>query len=212
MTAGTSGGSDGTGSTAASASKNRADVSAQVEELVVAVAVLALGIVMVVGALGFDSGAGYQVVGPGVFPMIVGVLGLVCGAVLSVTRARLLVSGLGAGSVEACRGRGTGTSRLGDPDGSDAEDKGESATVRASIGWRGVLSLAGLLIGYAVLLVPVGFWQLTGLVFALAAKIFGGKRFVRNVIIGYVLALAVYFLFDRVLGVGLPDGYIRIAG
>lgn len=211
MTAGTSGGG-GTGSTVASASKNRADVRAQVEELVVAVAVLALGIVMVVGALGFDGGAGYQVVGPGVFPMIVGVLGLVCGAVLTVTRTRLLVSGLGASSVEASRGRGTGTSRLGGPDGTDAEDKGESETIREPIGWRGVSLLAGLLIAYAVLLVPVGFWQLTGIVFALAAKIFGGKRFVRNLIIGYVLALAVYFLFDRVLGVGLPDGYIRIAG
>lgn len=203
---------ESSGGTTASASRNRADVSARVEELVVAIAVLVLGIIMVAGAMGFDGGAGYQVVGPGVFPMIVGFLGLVCGAVLTVTRTRQLVSGLGAGPVEARRSGGTGTARLGDPDGTDAEDKGESATVRASIGWQGVLSLACLLIGYAVLLVPVGFWQLTGLVFALAAKIFGGKRFVRNVIIGYVLALAVYFLFDRVLGVGLPDGYIRIAG
>ncbi|WP_152349061.1 tripartite tricarboxylate transporter TctB family protein [Brevibacterium sp. CFH 10365] len=202
---------DSSGGTTASAKHPRAGAGAAVEELIIAVAVFAFGLVMVVGALGFDGGAGYQVVGPGVFPMIVGVLGLVCGAVLTVTRAQLLVGRIRGGTRDDGPGEGSRGEHEG-PAGQPIAGSDEPGGAREPIGWRRVALLAGLLIGYAVLLVPVGFWQLTGLVFTLSTKIFGGKRFVRNLLIGYVLALAVYFLFDRVLGVGLPDGYFRIAG
>lgn len=202
---------EASGGKTASSTPIRTDSGVEIEEFVIAVAVLALGVAMVVGALSFDGGAGYQVVGPAAFPMIVGVLGLVCGAILTVTRSRLLVRHLGWGNRDASpyEERRSEHEALEEK---PTVGSGESEESRGAIGWRGVCLLAALLIGYAVLLVPVGFWQLTGLVFALATKIFGGKRLVRNLIIGYVLALVVYFLFDRLLGVGLPDGYIRIAG
>lgn len=169
-------------------------VAAAVEESIIAIAVLALGAVLVVGAVGFRGGAGYQAVGPAVFPIIIGGVGLVCGSVLTIARVRVLLKALQGGKDSA------------------TEESVSRDTGREAIGWKGVTLLVVLLGGYALLLVPVGFWQLTGLVFALAARIFGNKHIVRNLIIGYSIALTIYFLFDRLLGVGLPDGYIRIAG
>lgn len=169
-------------------------VAAAAEELIIAIAVLALGGVLVVGAVGFRGGAGYQAVGPAVFPIIIGGVGLVCGAVLVIARTRVLLNAMKGGKEH-------------ETDGSVAVE-----ARREAIGWKGVFTLAVLLGIYALLLVPAGFWQLTGLVFALAARIFGNRHIVRNLIIGYAIALTIYFLFDRLLGVGLPDGYIRIAG
>ena len=168
--------------------------AAAVEESIVAIAVLILGIVLVVGAIGFRGGAGYQAVGPAVFPIIIGGVGLVCGGVLTIARVKVLLNVLRGGKA------------------GETEELGAGETGREAIGWKGVTLLAVLLGGYAMLLVPIGFWQLTGLVFALAARIFGSSHIIRNLIIGYAIALTIYFLFDRLLGVGLPDGYIRIAG
>lgn len=168
--------------------------AAAVEESIVAIAVLILGAVLVIGAIGFRGGAGYQAVGPAIFPIIIGSVGIVCGGVLTFARVRVFLNVL--------RREKTSEKKV-----TVAGD-----TEREAIGWKGVALLAALLGGYAMLLVPVGFWQLTGLVFALAARIFGNKHIFRNLIIGYVIALTIYFTFDRLLGVGLPDGYIRIAG
>ena len=51
--------------------------------------------------------------------------------------------------------------------------------------------------GVRLLLVPAGYWQATTLFFVAVARVLGSRRLVRDVLVGLVLALATYFLFDR---------------
>ncbi|MEU7746399.1 tripartite tricarboxylate transporter TctB family protein [Nonomuraea sp. NPDC049158] len=83
------------------------------------------------------------------------------------------------------------------------EDKG--------VHWRPVLLLIGALALYAVLLAPVGYWQATTLFFVAVARVLGSRKLVRDLVVGLLLALATYLLFDRVLGITLPPGLIRLA-
>jgi putative tricarboxylic transport membrane protein len=82
---------------------------------------------------------------------------------------------------------------------------------REGLRWRPVLVLIAALILYAVLLVPVGYWQATTLFFTAVARVLGSRRLVRDLIVGLLLALATYFLFDHVLGITLPPGLVRLA-
>ena len=77
--------------------------------------------------------------------------------------------------------------------------------------WRPVLLLIGALALYAVLLAPVGYWQATTLFFVAVARVLGSRKLVRDLVVGLLLALATYLLFDRVLGITLPPGLIRLA-
>ncbi|MFI7706230.1 tripartite tricarboxylate transporter TctB family protein [Nonomuraea sp. NPDC049480] len=79
------------------------------------------------------------------------------------------------------------------------------------IHWPSVGMLVAALAGYALLLVPAGYWQATTVFFAVVARVLGSRRPVRDVLVGLVLALATYFLFDRLLGITLPPGLIRLA-
>ncbi|MEU7862507.1 tripartite tricarboxylate transporter TctB family protein [Nonomuraea sp. NPDC049141] len=85
----------------------------------------------------------------------------------------------------------------------ESEDEG--------IHWRPVLLLIGTLALYATLLVPVGYWQATTLFFLAVARVLGSRKLVRDLVVGLLLALATYLLFDRVLGITLPPGLIRLA-
>ncbi|MEU4228249.1 tripartite tricarboxylate transporter TctB family protein [Nonomuraea sp. NPDC026600] len=77
--------------------------------------------------------------------------------------------------------------------------------------WRPVLLLIGTLALYAALLAPVGYWQATTLFFVAVARVLGSRKLVRDLVVGLLLALATYLLFDRVLGITLPPGLIRLA-
>ncbi len=79
------------------------------------------------------------------------------------------------------------------------------------IQWRPVLILLVALGGYAGLLVPVGYWQSTAVFFVVCARVLGSRRLVRDAVIAVALALATYVLFDRVLGITLPPGFVRLA-
>jgi putative tricarboxylic transport membrane protein len=111
----------------------------------------------------------------------------------------LVGGGLGAvaviGSVQAFRPRDSGAA---------VEDDGP-------IAWRPVLILIAALAGYAALLIPVGYWQSTTVFFVVSARVLGSRRLVRDAVIALVLALATYVLFDRVLGIALPPGFVRLA-
>jgi putative tricarboxylic transport membrane protein len=85
------------------------------------------------------------------------------------------------------------------------------ATDDEPVRWTPVLVLVGALILYAVLLVPVGYWQATTLFFTAVARVLGSRKPVRDLIVGLLLALATYFLFDRLLGISLPPGLVRLA-
>ena len=90
-----------------------------------------------------------------------------------------------------------------DPVTGEGEDEG--------VHWRPVLLLIGTLALYAALLVPVGYWQATTLFFVAVARVLGSRKLVRDLAVGLLLALATYLLFDRVLGITLPPGLIRLA-
>jgi putative tricarboxylic transport membrane protein len=79
------------------------------------------------------------------------------------------------------------------------------------IQWRPVLVLVAALALYAALLVPVGYWQSTTVFFVVCARVLGSRRLVRDAVIALALALATYLLIDRVLGITLPPGLVRLA-
>jgi putative tricarboxylic transport membrane protein len=154
---------------------------------IVAVGFLLVAVVVLVSAFRIPEGGGYQAVGPRAFPLLVG-------------------SGLGVvaviGAVQAfAPGRGGSAAVL--PEEADSED--------GPIQWRHVLVLLVALAGYAALIVPVGYWQSTTVFFVVCARVLGSRRLLRDAVIAVVLALATYVLFDRVLGITLPPGFVRLA-
>ncbi len=149
---------------------------------IVAAGFLVAALVILAEALTIPEGGGYQAVGPRAFPLLVGT-GLAIVALIGV--------------VQAFPRR---------PAGSDG-----GAEESEPIQWRPVLALVAALAGYAALISPVGYWQSTTLFFTVCARVLGSRRLVRDFIVALVLALATYVLFDRVLGITLPPGLIRLA-
>lgn len=72
-----------------------------------------------------------------------------------------------------------------------------------------VAQVVGALILYAALLGPLGYLIATTALFVGVSRILGSKRWVLNIIVGIVLAAAVYFGFTELLGVRLPAGVLR---
>ncbi|WP_433439497.1 tripartite tricarboxylate transporter TctB family protein [Nonomuraea sp. CA-141351] len=144
---------------------------------------LGVAVVVLAQAFAIPQGEGYQAVGPRAFPLLVGA-GL---AVVSVM-----------GVVQAFR---PGTSSAG----TATSDEPEQTH------WPSVLLLIGSLVAYALVLVPAGYWQATTAFFVAVARVLGSRRLLRDVLVGLVLALATYFLFDRLLGISLPPGLVRLA-
>ncbi|MFD8163629.1 tripartite tricarboxylate transporter TctB family protein [Streptomyces malaysiensis] len=144
---------------------------------------LAAGVAVLGWAFAIPEGAIDQDVGPRAFPLLVGV-GLCAAASVAV--------------VQAFRGS--------DP--ALAEQVREEARLTE---WRPVAALLALLVCYLFALAPCGYWQSTTVLFALVARVLGSRRIVRDALVGLVLALAVYFLFDRLLGIHLPPGIVRLA-
>ncbi|WP_413101252.1 tripartite tricarboxylate transporter TctB family protein [Streptomyces sp. Inha503] len=144
---------------------------------------LAAGVAVLGWAFAIPEGAIDQDVGPRAFPLLVGV-GLCVSASVAV--------------VQAFRGS--------DP--ALTEQAREEARLTE---WRPVAALLALLVCYLFALAPCGYWQSTAVLFALVARVLGSRRILRDALIGLVLALAVYFLFDRLLGIHLPPGIVRLA-
>ncbi len=148
-----------------------------------ALAFFAVAVGVLTGAIGIDPGTTYQAVGPRVFPLLVGA-------------GMCLVSAIGV--VQAFRGT--------DPEQIDQLREEIHATH-----WPSVFLLVAVLVGYVLLLTPLGYWQTTTVFFVAVARVLGSRRPIRDAIIGLVLALAVFLLFDRVLGIDLPPGIVRLA-
>ncbi|MBB5778329.1 tripartite tricarboxylate transporter TctB family protein [Nonomuraea jabiensis] len=156
---------------------------------IVSLGFLAAAVVVLAQAFAIQQGEGYQAVGPRAFPLLVGG-GL---AVVSVI-----------GVVQAFRPGTRAPATAGVP-----EDGGGEAAEKPH--WPSVLLLIGSLAAYALLLVPAGYWQATTAFFVAVARVLGSRRLVRDLLVGLALALATYFLFDRLLGITLPPGLVRLA-
>ncbi|WLW57365.1 tripartite tricarboxylate transporter TctB family protein [Streptomyces sp. YU58] len=149
-------------------------------ELGVCVLLLALGVLVLTDALTMDVDITQRgPVGPKTVPVVVGIGLLVIAALLAVDVLR--------------GGRG------------EAEG-GEDVDLSEPADWRTVLLLAGVFLGAAVLIEPLGFPIAGALLFWGAAFALGSRRFDRDPLIAAVLSLVTYAVFNNLLGVPLPGG------
>ena len=141
------------------------------------VAVIALGLVWLYGALSLPQAATYAVVGPGLIPAVVGAGLVVLGALLLVAVAR-------GERFEPQETEGADVMRL---------------PSRAAF-WTTLA--AGLV---PVLLIrPLGFPVAATVTFTLTARAFGSRRLLLDLGVGFLLGVGCWLLFSRLLGLALP--------
>lgn len=70
-----------------------------------------------------------------------------------------------------------------------------------------LIVLAGLVVQMA-LLTTAGWIVATTLLFAIISRAFGSRRIILNLLIGFVLSAASFYLFNEMLGLSLPLGSI----
>lgn len=126
------------------------------------------------------TGAGFIVIGPRIFPTIVGV-GLLGLGIFLLLRSTVLP---------------------------DEDFIAEVAVESASTHWPTTLLAMLSLVVYALLLAPLGYALATGLFFPAAARILGSKHLLRDIFVGLVLGFTIYLVFTKVLGVRLPAGLL----
>ncbi|MFD5477341.1 tripartite tricarboxylate transporter TctB family protein [Streptomyces hawaiiensis] len=149
-------------------------------ELGVCVLLLALGFLVLTDALTMDVDIAQRgPVGPKTVPVVVGAGLLVIAALLALDVLR------------GGRGQAEG---------------GEDVDLSEPADWRTVLLLAGVFLGAAVLIEPVGFPVAGALLFWGAAFALGSRRIDRDPLIAAGLSLVTYVVFNNLLGVPLPGG------
>jgi putative tricarboxylic transport membrane protein len=140
-------------------------------------AVIAWGLVWLYGALSLPQAATYAVVGPGLFPAIVGGGLVLLGILLLVAVAR-------RESFEP----------------QEAEDADASRPPSPAAFWMAVA--AGVIPIFVIR--ALGFPVAATLAFALTARAFGSRRLLLDLGIGLLLGVACWLLFSRLLGLSLP--------
>ncbi|MFE4614399.1 tripartite tricarboxylate transporter TctB family protein [Streptomyces niveus] len=149
-------------------------------ELGVSLMLLVLGVLVLTDALTMDVDITQRgPVGPKTVPIVIGV-GLLVLAVLL--------------SLDVLRG-GRGES-----------ETGEDIDLSEPSDWRTVLLLAGVFLGNAVLIGPLGFPISGALLFWGSAYALGSRHPRRDPLIAAGLSLFTYFIFNNLLGVPLPGG------
>jgi putative tricarboxylic transport membrane protein len=151
-------------------------------QYIVCAVLVAVGAFLIYDALSLEAGfAKVDPVGPRLFPIAIGAILIVLAIVLAVAIPR--------GSVGEA-------------------DAGEDVDPNTPGDWRTVGLLVGLFVAVIVLVNPLG-WAITGtLLFAGAATILGSRHYVRNIVIGVVLAVASFYAFYSGLGIPLPAGIL----
>lgn len=151
-------------------------------ELGLAALLLALGVFLLVETQRIAVPVNANAVGPRFFPTVVG-------AVLVVVSLWLAVDVLrgGRGQMEAA----------------------EDVDVSRSSDWRTLALLSAVFLGHAFLLEPVGFPVAAALLFFGVAASLGSRHWARDAAIAVVLAVLVFVVFARGLGVGLPAGVLQ---
>jgi putative tricarboxylic transport membrane protein len=158
------------------ASSTKALLGLRIASLVV----IGLGGIILTQVSQIGTGAGFIVVGPRIFPTVVGVGILVLG-LLFLLRATVLL---------------------------DKDLATEVTIEEATTDWpTTILSLLSLVV-YASLLRPLGYTLATALFFPVAGRILGSTRLQRDIIVGVILGLVIYLTFTRILGVRLPAGLL----
>ncbi|MBZ9639383.1 tripartite tricarboxylate transporter TctB family protein [Streptomyces sp. PSKA30] len=149
-------------------------------ELGVSVVLLTLGVLVLTDALTMDVDIAQRgPVGPKTVPIVVGAGLLLIAALLAVDVLR--------------GGRGQA-------------ETGEDIDLSEPADWRTVLLLAGVFLGTAVLIEPLGFPIAGALLFWGAAFALGSRHTDRDPLIAAGLSLVTYVVFNNLLGVPLPGG------
>ncbi|WP_406728803.1 tripartite tricarboxylate transporter TctB family protein [Streptomyces sp. GD-15H] len=149
-------------------------------ELGVGVMLLVLGALVLTDTLSMDVDITQRgPVGPRTVPVVVGTGLLLVAALLAVDVLR--------------GGRGQA-------------ETGEDVDLSEPADWRTVLLLAGVFLGSAVLIEPLGFPIAGALLFWGAAFALGSRRSDRDPLIAAVVSLVAYTVFNNLLGVPLPGG------
>lgn len=146
------------------------------------VALLAAG--LAAGLPFIDAQGGYAGLSPRFLPTVV-CIGLAVCAVLLFTRPEALPAAPADPSDSATR-----------PDAAPPPASPEPAV-------RGLAWVAGGLVAHATLIGVVGFVIASALLMACAARGFGSRRPLRDLLIGLAIALPLWFVFARVFQVGL---------
>ncbi|WP_322488524.1 tripartite tricarboxylate transporter TctB family protein [Chloroflexus sp.] len=145
-----------------------------------AVAVMGLGGVILAQTPQIGESVGFTVVGPRVFPTIIGLGCLLFGALFLI---RVTIT-------------------------PDHDLIGEVTAEEASTDWPTTLVLLAILVGYAAVLWPLGYVMATALFFPLSSHVLGSTHWRRDVLVGLAIGLIVYLTFTRLLGVRLPAGIL----
>ena len=167
-------------------SQNDSPSSARLAELAVALAVVALGAVVVWQTTEIRLTPINSRVGPRVIPYIIG--------------GGLMVTGLWL-VVDILRGRGASPES-----GEDSEDVDPTLPTD----WLTVGILSASLFAYWLLIERAGFVLASTVLFFGAAFGMGSRRIVRDLVIGFILALAAYILFTEGLSLRLPEGVLPL--
>lgn len=152
-------------------------------ELLLAVAVVLLGLGVIWQTTQIRLTPAYSMVGPRVIPYIVG--------------AGLALTGLWL-ALEALTGR-TAT----------VSTESEDVDPTLPTDWRTVGLLAVTLLVYLVLLEPAGFVIASALLFFGAAYAMGSRHYARDLVVGIIMAAVLYVGFTRGLGLHLPAGVLK---
>jgi putative tricarboxylic transport membrane protein len=152
-------------------------------EALVAIGVSAMGIVILITTQDIAIPKAYSVVGPRAIPTIVGWALVILGIwyLIDVLRGNVAI-----------------------PSG-DSEDA--DPTLPAD--WGVLIGLALTLGVYAVIMEPAGFIVASALLFFSSATVMGSRHFVRDAIIGIVMATLVFLVFREWLGIRLPYGILE---
>ncbi|QLL15643.1 tripartite tricarboxylate transporter TctB family protein [Pseudomonas chlororaphis] len=147
-------------------------------QLAIGLGLIAISLVLVIGALRFPPEMGFVILGAHVYPCAVGAFLGAVGLLLS---------------YQACTG---GLRELGEP--------GDDSAQAQPGGRLGAAWVTAGLVAIAVLINLIGFVLAAGLLFACSARGFGSRRPLRDLAIGIALTLPIYWLFNAGLGVALP--------
>ncbi|HEX2285625.1 MAG TPA: tripartite tricarboxylate transporter TctB family protein [Mycobacterium sp.] len=159
-----------------------ADKPTDKAQYLVCAVLVAVGAFLIFDALTLEAGfAKVDPVGPKFFPIVIGIALIALAVILAIAIPR----------------------------GSKGEaELGEDIDPNTPADWRTVGMLVGLFVAVIVLVNPLG-WAITGtLLFAGAATILGNRHYIRNLVLGAVLAVASFYAFYSGLGIPLPAGIL----
>ncbi|MGH0348804.1 tripartite tricarboxylate transporter TctB family protein [Sinorhizobium meliloti] len=154
-------------------------LTARPQLVTVSLIVLAVGAAVSWIATTIPVGSGVAVIGPRSFPLAVGLLLISCGLLL------LLEASRAPWDCEATN----------------------AATPKLDLVPLGILA-CGMIVN-VLLIKSAGFILASTLMFAFTAKAFGARRLWLSLLIGFVLALATYYGFARMLDLRIGGGFIE---